>query len=108
MILVVGATGPLGSEICRSLRAAGQPVCGLVRASSGREKVEQLQAARVAAVIADLKDSDSIGSGERPLAWVSYRELAGFAVDSLDETLRILQRKLRIVRGYTVVAGRAA
>ena len=59
-------------------------------------------------MIADLKDSDSIGSGERPLAWVSYRELAGFAVDSLDETLRILQRKLRIVRGYTVVAGRAA
>lgn len=48
MILVVGATGLLGREICRSLRAAGQSVRALVRASSGLERVEALQAAGVA------------------------------------------------------------
>src|SRR4051812_1519895 len=37
MNLVVGATGVLGSEICRQLRAAGQPVRALVRRGSARE-----------------------------------------------------------------------
>jgi uncharacterized protein YbjT (DUF2867 family) len=60
MILVVGATGLLGSEICRNLCAAGQPVRAFVRAGSGHEKVEALHAAGVAIVIADLKDPDSI------------------------------------------------
>lgn len=60
MILVVGATGLLGSEISRRLRAAGQPVRALVRGSSSREKVEALNSAGVATTIADLKDPDSI------------------------------------------------
>jgi uncharacterized protein YbjT (DUF2867 family) len=34
MNLVVGATGLLGSEICRRLAAAGKPVRALVRATS--------------------------------------------------------------------------
>ena len=37
MILVVGATGLLGSEICRRLRARNLPVRGLVRAGSAGE-----------------------------------------------------------------------
>lgn len=37
MILVVGATGLLGSEVCRRLRADGRPVRGLVRPGSGKE-----------------------------------------------------------------------
>ncbi len=37
MILVVGATGLLGSEICRRLRARNLPVRGLVRAGSPGE-----------------------------------------------------------------------
>jgi uncharacterized protein YbjT (DUF2867 family) len=37
MILVVGATGLLGSEICRRLRARGRPVRGLVRPGSPKE-----------------------------------------------------------------------
>ncbi len=60
MILVVGATGLLGGEIIRMLRAAGQPVRGLVRAASAREKVEALRAAGVETVAGDLKDPDSI------------------------------------------------
>ena len=37
MILVVGAGGLLGSEICRQLRARGREVRGLIRAGSKRE-----------------------------------------------------------------------
>ena len=37
MILVVGATGLLGTEICRRVRERGWPVRGLVRAGSPRE-----------------------------------------------------------------------
>jgi uncharacterized protein YbjT (DUF2867 family) len=37
MILVVGATGLLGTEICRRLRERGWPVRGLVRAGSPKE-----------------------------------------------------------------------
>ena len=44
MILVVGATAFLGSEICRSLRAGGHPVRALARAGSGRGKVQALPA----------------------------------------------------------------
>jgi uncharacterized protein YbjT (DUF2867 family) len=60
MILVVGATGLLGGEISRRLRAEGRPVRGLVRTTSSREKVEALNSAGVATAIADLKDPDSI------------------------------------------------
>ena len=44
MNLVVGATGMLGSEICRQLAAAGKPVRALVRATSDPAKVEKLVA----------------------------------------------------------------
>ncbi len=37
MILVVGATGVLGSEVCRQLRASGQEVRAFVRHGSSRE-----------------------------------------------------------------------
>ena len=43
MNLVVGATGLLGSEICRRLAAAGKPVRALVRATSDPAKVEALK-----------------------------------------------------------------
>jgi len=59
MILVVGATGLLGSEICRRL-SGGRPVRGLVRATSSPEKVTALRAAGVQTTVADLKDPDSI------------------------------------------------
>jgi uncharacterized protein YbjT (DUF2867 family) len=60
MILIVGATGLLGTEISLRLSAAGRPVRGLVRATSSREKVEQLRSAGVQTAIADLKDPNSI------------------------------------------------
>ena len=60
MNLVAGATGLLGSEICKMLAAAGKPVRGLVRASSDPAKVEKLRNAGVALVEGDLKDRSSL------------------------------------------------
>lgn len=60
MILVVGSTGNLGGEICRRLREAGQPVRGLVRSTSGAEKVARLKAMGVETVLGDLKDPASL------------------------------------------------
>ena len=60
MILVVGSTGILGSEICRRLREAGQPVRGLVRSTSGEEKVARLKSMGVETVLGDLRDPPSL------------------------------------------------
>jgi uncharacterized protein YbjT (DUF2867 family) len=38
MILVVGATGLVGSDVCRKLSARGEQVRGLVRVTSSQEK----------------------------------------------------------------------
>ncbi len=60
MILVVGSTGILGSEICRRLTAKGLAVRGLVRTTSGAEKVAQLKAMGVETVTGDLRDPASL------------------------------------------------
>ena len=43
MILVVGATGLLGTRVCERLRAEGQPVRALVRRTSNPDKVNALR-----------------------------------------------------------------
>lgn len=60
MILVVGATGILGSEICRRLRLEGHPVRGLVRPTSAPERVARLKAMGVETVLGDLRDPASL------------------------------------------------
>jgi uncharacterized protein YbjT (DUF2867 family) len=60
MILVVGSTGNLGSEICHRLTASGKPVRGLVRSTSAPEKVERLKAMGVSTVLGDLRDPASL------------------------------------------------
>ena len=60
MILVVGSTGFLGSEICRRLTASGKSVRGLVRSSSDPDKVARLQAMGVETVLGDLRDPASL------------------------------------------------
>jgi uncharacterized protein YbjT (DUF2867 family) len=60
MNLVVGATGILGSEICRRLVAQGKPVRGLVRHTSDQEKIADLQEMGVTLVYGDLKDRTSL------------------------------------------------
>lgn len=58
MIFVVGATGQLGSEICRRLRAQGRKVRGLVRPGSPREGM--LRELGVEIAHGDLRAPDAI------------------------------------------------
>lgn len=60
MNLVVGATGMVGTEICRLLALAGQPVRALVRAGSDPAKVEKLRALGANVVQGDLRDGMSL------------------------------------------------
>jgi NADH dehydrogenase len=60
MYLVVGATGILGSEICRQLAAQGKPVRGLVRATSDQAKVDKLKSHGVEIVQGDMCDPASL------------------------------------------------
>ncbi|MDQ2976015.1 MAG: SDR family oxidoreductase [Acidobacteriota bacterium] len=60
MILVVGATGLLGSEICRLLAAAGKPFRALVRPTSDKSKVAQLQSLRAEIARGNLRDRSSL------------------------------------------------
>jgi uncharacterized protein YbjT (DUF2867 family) len=60
MILVVGATGLLGSEICHQLSAAGHPVRALVRPTSNESRVEGLRVLGAELVAGDLKARASL------------------------------------------------
>jgi uncharacterized protein YbjT (DUF2867 family) len=60
MVLVVGATGLVGSEVCQRLMRRGEPVRALVRATSSEEKIEALRSSGVELCVGDLKDAKSI------------------------------------------------
>jgi uncharacterized protein YbjT (DUF2867 family) len=60
MILVAGATGLVGSEICQRLARRGEPVRALVRVTSSKEKIEALRSSGVERCFGDLKDPQSI------------------------------------------------
>jgi uncharacterized protein YbjT (DUF2867 family) len=60
MVLVAGATGLVGSEVCQRLIRRGERVRALVRATSSNEKTEALRASGVELWIGDLKDPQSI------------------------------------------------
>lgn len=59
-VLVAGATGYLGGEICRQLTAQKRSVKGLVRSTSNPDKVAHLQELGVETFVGDLKDSSSL------------------------------------------------
>lgn len=65
MILVVGGTGLLGTDVCGRLRAAEQPVRALVRRTSDPDKVNNLRSLGCELVIGDLKDPPQIQSACR-------------------------------------------
>lgn len=60
MILVIGATGLVGTEVCRRLRARGEQVRALVPATSSKEKIEALRSSGVELLVGDPKESQSI------------------------------------------------
>jgi uncharacterized protein YbjT (DUF2867 family) len=59
-VLVVGATGLLGSEICEKLVAKGHKVRALVRPTSDPARIERLRSMGVELVAGDLKDPRSL------------------------------------------------
>lgn len=61
-VLVIGATGFLGMEICRQLVDKKRKVKGLVRAGSDAAKVQALQQMGVETVTGDLKEPDSLNN----------------------------------------------
>ena len=60
MNLIVGATGMVGTEICRLIATSGKPVKALVRASSDPAKVETLKRLGATVVPGDLRDRSSL------------------------------------------------
>jgi uncharacterized protein YbjT (DUF2867 family) len=91
MILVVGATGLVGSEICRRLTRRGKKVTGLIRATSSTEKVELLRRSGVELCIGDLKDPASLASACRGVDAVistassTLSRQRGDSIESVDE-----------------------
>lgn len=65
MILVVGATGTLGGEICRLLTQRAQPVRALVRHTSNPDRVARLKSIGAEQVRGDLKDRRSLDAACR-------------------------------------------
>ena len=65
MILVVGATGLLGGEICRVLTQRGNPVRALVRGTSNPDRVAHLKGVGAEQVRGDLKDRPSLDAACR-------------------------------------------
>jgi uncharacterized protein YbjT (DUF2867 family) len=59
-LLVVGATGFLGSDICRRALERGHAVRGLVRATSDADRVSALRDMGVTPITGNLRDADSI------------------------------------------------
>jgi nucleoside-diphosphate-sugar epimerase len=60
MVLVVGSTEMVGSEICQRLTRQGEKIRALVRPTSWSEKVASLRGCGVEVFEADLKDAGSL------------------------------------------------
>ena len=65
MILVVGATGLVGGEVCRRLAAEGRPVRALARPTADPAKVEGLRAQGAEVAFGDLRDPASLAQACR-------------------------------------------
>ena len=91
MILVVGATGHLGGEICRRLVERGERVRGLTRASSAPDAVERLRALGVEIVVGDLRDRASLDAACRGVravvstATTTRSRQPGDSIEATDE-----------------------
>jgi len=65
LILVVGATGSLGSEICPRLAARNHQIRALVRTTSAPGRLDAVRACGAELVTGDLKDSGSLKAAVR-------------------------------------------
>ena len=90
MILVVGATGMLGFEVCRRLRRRGRRVRGLVR--PGSAKADQLRELGVEICEGDLRAPETLGPACEGIATVVATATAMGARDK-SLTLRGVDRE---------------
>lgn len=102
MILVVGAGGLLGSEICRQLRARGRAVRGLIRAGSKREA--ELRSIGVEICNGDLRSRAAIETACRGVKTVVS---TATAMGSKDKTLTLRAIDRDAQRDVVDVAGKA-
>jgi uncharacterized protein YbjT (DUF2867 family) len=90
MNLIVGATGILGSEICRLLAENRQPLRALVRSTSNPDKVALLKALEAEVVVGDLKDRRSLDAACRGVTAVistassTLSRQEGDSIESVD------------------------
>lgn len=88
MILVVGATGLLGTEVCRELKRRGRTYRALVR--PGATKAQELQNDGVEVVFGDLKDPGSLAEACRGIRTVistassTLSRRQGDSIESVD------------------------
>jgi uncharacterized protein YbjT (DUF2867 family) len=88
--LVVGATGLLGSEICRQLAAAGRPIRAMVRSTSDPAKRRDLERLGAEIVEADLKEASSLlractgATAVISTASSTFSRQAGDSIDTVD------------------------
>lgn len=108
MVLVVGATGLLGSAVCEKLTRRGEKVTALVRESSSKEKLAALEAQGVELRFGDLKDPGSVAAACRGAdaivssASSTLSRQAGDSIESVDHdgqlNLVSAAKKLRVER----------
>jgi len=90
MVLVVGATGLVGAEVCKKLAVRGENVRALVRTTSATEKTEDLRSRGVELAIGDLKDPASLAAACRGVDAVistassTLSRQAGDSIESVD------------------------
>ena len=90
MNLIVGATGLVGSEICRKLRSKGEAVRALVRPTAASAKLEELRNIGVTLVHGDLKEPRSLRAACDGVSTIlstassSLSRQAGDSIESVD------------------------
>jgi uncharacterized protein YbjT (DUF2867 family) len=94
-VIVVGATGYLGMEICRQLITANKNVKGLVRLSSDPAKVDALLNMGVETMIGDMKDLPSLKNAFQGVhavistATATLSRQEGDSIESVDQNGQI-------------------
>lgn len=90
MVLVVGSTGLLGSEICRTLLERGKPVRALVRTTTDTGKQERLRSLGADLAFGDLKDPSTLVAAMQGVSTVistassTFSRQPGDSIEAVD------------------------
>ena len=90
MNLVVGASGLLGNEICRTLLESGKPVRALVRTTTDTAKQERLRSLGAGLAFGDLKDPSTLGAAMQGVSTListassTFSHQAGDSIETVD------------------------